>query len=1040
MSEPTTIASAFLRNKYLLALTIVVILVGGFSAMNSLPRLEDPRIVNRNITIITTLQGASAERVETLITEPLERSLQEITSLKDIESTSTAGVSLLSVELKAAITGDKNKDIFSEVRDKVAEVQPLFPAEASDPFIDDKRDPVAFTIITAVRWNSAEAINLTVMNRIAEELANRLRTVPGTELVRLYGNPDEEILVQVDPQSLADLGMSVQSMAGLLSNADTKMPAGTFRGASSNINLEVTGELDSVARIAQVPLIDNGPLGIVRVGDVASVERSWQQPLGEIAIADGERVLFVATRMEGDQRVDKWAPLANGVIEALDEELGSTIALDRIFEQERYTTEQLTNLVNNLVAGAAVVMAVIFVMMGWRLALIVGSALPLVTAVVMFGWQMSGNAIHQMSVFGMIIALGLLIDNAIVVADEIAQYRNRGYSPIASVEKSIKHLFLPLLASTLTTALAFAPILLLPGGAGDFVGSIGSSVIMAVCASFFIAITVIAALAGTFFKPIEGNVSHWWVTGIRPLKIISAYRAVMASALRHPLIAITLATLWPLSGFIAASGLGNEFFPPVDRDMFELQVSLPNDSSVENTLAQALAIEAVIREFDATRHVYWLAGGSFPTVYYNLIMNKDNAAYYAHAIVTADSTYTAKAMIEPLQRELDLRFPAAQIVLRQFGQGPPVTTDIEYRLYGPNMEQLQQLGEQVRLALQSHRDVLHTRVSLPRGEPKLWFKADEDETRLAGLNLTELSNQLQTNLEGAIGGSVIENLERLPVRVRYEDAYRSNIDELGSMQFVSSGNDGWVSMHSLGELELRPAIGGITRFNAQRTNRIQAYTRSGALPLDVTSEVLENLDASGFQMPAGYRLELGGAAEQEGEATGDLLIYAPLLLTFTVAILILLFRSGILALLLGVVAFLSIGLGLFSTWVMGFPISFNTILGMLGLIGLAFNNSIVVIAAIRADSSAAAGDIESIVDAVMSTTRHILSTTMTTIGGFLPLLLFVGGDFWPSLSIVLAGGVGGSMILALVLVPSAYALLYRRDQSQGSKDLAGGLA
>jgi multidrug efflux pump subunit AcrB len=279
-------------------------------------------------------------------------------------------------------------------------------------------------------------------------------------------------------------------------------------------------------------------------------------------------------------------------------------------------------------------------------------------------------------------------------------------------------------------------------------------------------------------------------------------------------------------------------------------------------------------------------------------MNSENSPYYAHAIVKADSAAAAKAMIEPLQASLDMQFPEAQIIIRQFGQGPPLFADIEYRLYGPSMEVLQDLGEQVRLALQSDPAVLHTQASISRGQPKLWFDADEDQAHLAGLSLVDIANQLQTNLEGSIGGSVIENLEQLPVRVRYDDAQRRDLADIASMQFVRPEASGWVSMHALGELSLRPELGGNTRFNARRTNRIKGYTRNGALPIDVTYRVLEQLEAEGLVLPTGYRLELGGAVEQDSEATGNLLTYVPLLMTFTVAILILLFRSGVLAILL----------------------------------------------------------------------------------------------------------------------------------------------
>ena len=1026
---PVRLARLFFRNRQLLILAISIILIGGMSALGSLPRLEDPRITNRNITIITPVPGASAERVETLVTEPLERGMQEISGIKDIESTSTAGVSLVSIELGAEITEGKNKEIFSEVRDKVAEVSTAFPVDAQASLIDDKRDPVAFTLITAVRWESSSEINLNVMNRAAEELANRLRTVGGTELVRIYGAPTEEILVTTDAAELAALGMSVSEVTAQLRLADAKKPAGTFRGNQSNINVEVAGELDSIARIENLTLRSGLNGDGIKLADVADVTRHWREPERELGFVDGARVVYVATRMGSARRVDQWAPEANAVVAAYQAELGEGVVLDNIFEQERYTTGLLNSLTSNLVAGAGVVIGVIFVMMGWRLALVVGSVLPLVTAMVLFSLQLSGNTIHQMSIFGMIIAIGLLIDNAIVVADEIMQHRSRGATAQQAVQRAIGHLFVPLLASTLTTVLAFAPILLLPGSAGDFVGSIGSTVITAVICSFFVSITIIAALAGLFAQPVSStSTSHWWTVGVRPQKLAATYRRLLGSALRNPIAAILIAVFWPLCGFIAATELGNQFFPPVDRDMFQIQVTLPSDSSIENTRREVEAIEERIREFEATDHVYWLVGGSFPTVYYNLIMNKDDSAYYANAIVTASSDASAKAMIAPLQKALDAEFSNAQIVIRQFGQGPPVTVDVEYRLYGPSIETLQDIGETIRLALQSDPDVITTRVSMPRGEPKLWFDADEEEVKRAGLNLVDVANQLQAGLEGSIGGTVLENLEQLPVRVRYSSAVRGDIESISSMQVVAprtagSGTPSWVSLHSLGEMKLEPVLGGITRFNAQRTNRVQAYTQNESLPLDVTARVLEKLDREGFVLPAGYRLELGGAAEQEGESTGDLAAFIPLLITLSAATLVLLFRSGTLALLLGTVAVLSIGLGLFATWTMGFPISFNSFLGILGLIGLAFNNSIVVLAAIRADELARAGNREAIVEAIMGSTRHILSTTLTTIGGFLPLLIFVGGDFWPSLSIVLVGGIGGSMILALLMVPAVYSML-----------------
>jgi len=1041
-----SLATLFFRNRYLLTLSIVVILVGGLSSFLTLPRLEDPRIVNRAPIVITPVPGASAERVETLVTEVLEEALQEIVAIKDIESTSRAGVSILGMELEPSVDSDTNKEIFAEIRDKIGEVTPLLPPEARDPIVDDKRDPVAFTLIVALTWTAGGEPHLGILNRLAETLADEMRQVPGTELVRIYGAPEEEITVTLDPGELAELGLSAAQLSGLVAASDAKGPAGVLRGARSNVLLEVSGELDSLERIARIPVAGESSDGsVLRLGDVAAVERGWRDPPEEIGLVDGRRSVLVAVRMEAERRVDLWAEDAEVVLAEFKAGAGTGIAVEPIFEQERYTTERLTELGENLFFGALVVIAVIFLMMGWRMALVVGFALPLVVSAVMFSWQATGSAIHQMSVFGMIIALGLLIDNAIVVADEISRHRTQGRAPLEAVDKAVRHLFFPLLASTTTTVLAFSPILLLPGGAGDFVGSIGSSVITAIAASFAIALTITAALAGLFAKPSTDGSHRFWRDGLGGPRLSQRYRRFLTAGIRHPVAALLVALFLPFAGFLAARSLGNEFFPPVDRDMFHVQLWLPTDSAIENTRAVVEELEAVIRGDEEVERVHWLVGGSFPTVYYNLVMGQDDSPHYAQGIVKTASAEATGRLVDELQGTLDRRFPGAQIVARPFGQGPPVVADVEYRLYGPDLEQLQVLGERYRRALQAHPEVLHTQITMPRGKPKLWLDADEDEARLAGFSFTSLAGQLQTSLEGRLGGSVLENLEQMPVRVRFTDDQRSDLSEIASLPLARSGGGDWISLQALGELEMRPVLGGLTRFNGERTNIVKGYTRDEALPIEVTGEVLAELEAGGFELPPGYRLELGGALEQDSEAKANLAIYAPVLVVLAVATLILAFGSVRMAILLGSVAILSVGLGLLSTWTMGFPISFNTILGTLGLIGVALNDSIVVLASIRSNPAAKGGDCAAIVEEVAGSTRHVLSTTLTTMGGFLPLLIFVGGDFWPSLAIVLVGGIAGASILALVLVPSAYVLLLRPrercdDVAAPGMALSGGAA
>ena len=1020
----------FFVNTHLLVLTIVVILVAGVSSYVNLPRLEDPRIVQRNPLLLTSYPGASADRVETLVTEPLEEALQEIPEIKNFHSTSSSGMSVISIELQDQVTSDTNQEIFAEIRDEISEKEKELPAGAQAPVMDDKRQPVAYTLIVALRWAKDTEARLDIQNRLAEELADRLRGVKGTELVRLFGEPAEEIRIQLEAERLAMSGLRADEIAGLLSAADSKEPAGVLRTGEQSLSMEVAGEFETLERIRNVPLVQENGTALLTVQDVAQVSRGWRTPPQEIGLVKQARSIFVAARMGKGEQVDRWSKDAKAVVAQMSQQVSGGIEMEIIFDQSQYTTERLNTLFSNLLAGAGVVMAVIFFQMGWRFALILGTALPLVVSLVLFAILMTGNSLHQMSIFGMIIALGLLIDNAIVVTDEISKKLNAGRGRLEAIQETVSHLFTPLLASMLTTVFAFAPILLLPGNAGDFVGSIGQSVVFAILFSFLIAMTVIASLAGRFGASTGSQRHHWFRDGIYSPALFSLYQKTLRGLLRRPGAAVMLACFLPASGFLLAQSLGDSFFPPVDRDMFELKLWMPTGTSIEETARRIRAVEDLILAQPEAEAVYWMAGGSFPSVFYNLVMNQDNSPHYAHGIIKTESSAATERMLAPLQRLLDDRFADSQLVLREFGQGPPVFADIEFRLFGPSVAELQNLGERLRLHLQSHPDVLHTQTSIPRGEPKLVVHANEEELKYSGLTLQDVSRQLGARMEGVTGGSVLENQQQMPLRVQLPDAERGDLEEVQSFPLRAGVGNRWIPLGAVSQLRFQPELGGLSRYNGERCNIIEGYTRSGALAIRVTQAVLDEARASGFDLPPGYRIEIGGESEQDAEATNNLALYAPMLLTMTVAILILSFRSVTIALLLVSVASLSVGLGLLSTWMISFPLSFNTILGTLGLIGVALNDSIVVIAAIRADARARMGELEAIVEQVLGCTRHILSTTFTTIGGFLPLLLFVGGDFWPSLAIVLVGGIAGASFLALVYVPSVYRLLSKMGLRQ----------
>lgn len=1046
--DGTGLSTLFLRNRHLLWLSIVIILVGGLSAALTTARLEDPRITNRNLLIVTQFPGASATRVESLVTDVLEIALDEIAAIKEITSTSRSGVSIIAVEFDQSVSEADNDAIFAEVRDKIGAAEVLLPPGASAPVVDDKRDPVAFTVVYGVTWNHASPPQPGVLGRLAQDLADRLRRIPGTELVRVYGSPSEEIAVTPQPTELAEAGLSGSDLAHLIASADAKRPSGVIQGERRSLAVEVVGALDSTRRIGDIPIRESASGSVLRIGDIASVTRGWATPETEIGIVDGRRSVLVAARVKPSVIIDTWAARASETVEAFEAGRGGSAAdgpgggpvrVDRVFEQAPYTTERLSELGVNLLAGAGVIVLAVLIIMGLRPALVVAVALPLSVAVVAFGGNAVGIQIHQMSVFGLILALGLLIDNAIVVTDEVLSRRSNGDSPSEALQHACSLLFLPLLASTLTTVLAFAPITLLPGGPGDFVGSIGVTVILAIVASFVVSLTIVATLAAIHTRPTTpGQRRSVLRDGFAPAWMTRTYRRSLALLYAFPAAAIMIAITPPLAGFAIAPTLGNQFFPPVDRNMFEVRVWMPSGTPAESTIVVAERIESSLRQLSGVpgvpgvsgvtgvTGVSWIIGGSHPTVFYNLVMDQDRSPNYAHAIVSTTSPAETKRLVLQAERRLPELHPEAQIAVRTFAQGPPVSADVEFRITGNSVPILQALGERLRTALQDDPDVLLTQATVLRGEPKIFFDVDEDAARLAGLTLAEVAAQMEAATSGSIGGSVLEDLEELPVRVRYPDGDRRSIAGIHALLFTSPSTDRWIPAHALGSVDLRPEAGAIARFDGERANTIKAYTRNGALPIDVSDRVMRKLDAEGFVLPPGYVISAGGATEQDAEARRDLLGLVPVIGTLGAATLILVFRSVTIALMLGIVAVCSLGLALLSTWAIGFPVSFNTLLGTLGLIGVALNDSIVVIASIRAHPTARYGDRDGMVEAIAGCTRHVIATTATTVGGFIPLLLFVGGDFWPSLAVVLVGGIVGASIVALLMIPGLYILLFRR--------------
>lgn len=1019
-----------------LVLLIALIIVGGIAALLTMPQTEDPRVINRAATILTPLPGASAELVERLVTQPIEEKLRTIADIDRIQSTSRTGLSSITVVLNETIK--KPAEPFSRVRDAVDDARSELPVNASSSqFIEDRNED-AYTVITALIWDASSEPNLLILKRTAEALEAKLRNFPGAEYVGVHGASPEEIAVTLPNDIAQSLGLSERQIATSIASADVKGAAGQFFGDSAQYTLEVEGELDTLDRLRRIPLQTSSTGAIVKLGDIADIERSVRDPLSELALVDGRPAIIVGARMETGRRVGNWAEALVTELEAFEKTISGGIEQKIIFNQAEYANDRFQSLIINLLLGISLVVIILFFTLGPRSALIVTFAIPLTTLMALTFMNFFGIPIHQMSITGLIVALGLLVDSAIVVCDAVTRKLSAGLSPREAVSQSVQRLWLPLLSSTLTTVLAFLPISLLPGGAGEFVGAIANSVIIALICSYLLAMTVIAGLAGRFFDWRRKNEKPSQGISARP--IANAFGKCLALSLQFPKLSILLALVLPLLGFYGVGTLPTQFFPEADRNQFHVEIRLSPQSSLQATKAIAERADQILEADERITNAEWVVGNSIPSFYYNLLMNQDGAKDYAEAMVTANQLEGLDELQNEMQKTLSEALPNAQVLVRSLEQGPPTTAPFELRIFGDDLKQLQRLGEQARGILAQISDVTVSFATIAGGEPKLWLSADEDDALQAGLTLAQVADSLSAKLQGAQGGSIVEGEEQINVVVRLDEKSRRDISEIESLSVTnqSIGNSGIQTatglaatpIAGLGSLKLRPSATSITRYNGERVNTVTGFIKSNAIPSTVVDAFNQKSQEQGFVMPPGYRLELGGDAEARSDAIGNLLASVGLIVVAAISVVVLSFNSFRLSLIVFMVVPLSMGLGMLSLTVFQFPFGFQPIVALMGLMGVAINAAIIILSGLKNSDSALSGDTSAIHQGVMETSRHITSTTLTTFMGFLPLILS-GGGFWPPFATAIAGGVLLSTVVSFFFVPQMFLLLSRQSTKLG---------
>ncbi len=1009
------------KSRYL-SLIIVVIVAVSINAFQQLGRQEDPTMMNFVATVTTLFPGATPDRVEALVTRPLEEELKQIPQISEVISISNANISSINIRLSDYLTNEEMEVVWGEIRDALNDASLQFPEGAGNPMFDDDR-LIAYTTIVAMSAKDGEDIPMGVLTRAAENFADFARNYSGTSLVDIYGEALEEVLVAVDQTQLLLRGLTLGQVIDAVGKADSKRPAGQTQGEGNNLLVELQGQFDGAAELGQIVLQTSEQGSVTRLSDVATIEKIERKPASGYVLTDGRRGILVGVAMKSGLQVDRWTQDFEQAIWDYQATLAPELKFEISYNQGTYSEERLASVFSNLAIGISLVIAVLFLTLGWRAAIVVSVILPLCALTSLTIMQMIGMPLHQMSITGLIVALGLLVDGSIVMTDEVRKRLQTGASRRQAIELSVNRMFVPLLSSTVTTVLTFLPLALLPGPAGSFMGSIATSVIIMLVISLALALAITPVLAARILP--DGDSTGFMQQGLTIKWISDSLAGSLDAALAYPKTAIICALMLPAVGILAFPTLTAQFFPGTDRDQLYIQVKLPNGRSIDETLATAKAMDTFVRQHPQVRRIDWTIGESAPAFYYNMYRKMDGVATWAEALVLTHDAKQTDAAIRDLQTQLDHAFPHARSVVRGIDQGPPVAAPLEVEIYGPDLATLREYGNLFRERMARIPAVTHTNASILGAAPKVEIRVDEEALKYTGFDVASLASNVGAALSGTKRGEILEGTQRLPIRIRLATDHWTGSDALTQLQAPSSANtttENYIPISAVGDFELVPSYSPISRKDGERLNTVQGFLVRGILPEEALKDLQADLVADPIQLPPGYRIKFGGDADERAEVAGYIMAPLGLIMALLLATMLLTFNSWRLTAVGLLVCLCAMTLSLLAIEIFGYPFGLQALIGVIGSIGVSINAAIIIITALQLSPEAARGEVGSMRDVVMDSSRHIVSTTITTFGGFLPLIL-EGGQFWPPFAMAIAGGVLLSTLISFFLVPPAFLLV-----------------
>ena len=1007
--------------------TIVVLLVVGLLGLagyRTMPRDSMPPYTIRVASVVTSFPGAGPERVEALITSKIEEVTQELPELKTVASESRTGLSVVSVELKQEVPPDELQAVWDRLRRKIETIRSDLPEDIYGPDVKDDGIGVVYGIVIGL---TGDGFTFAELETYAKDLRDDLIKLPDAAEVRISGIQEERIYLQFNDARLAELGLSAQKIKNSIASTNIVFSGGEVSLEDERLVLEPTGsyaDLDDLGRT----LIAVGKDGSVYLGDVTRIVRAYETPQQRLVKINGQPGLSLSVALSEGANIIKLGKEIDQLVALHQARLPLGITLNRVASQDFEVEKSVANFTNNLLQSVTIVLLSMLIFLGLRTGLVVASLIPMTIVATLFIMGLLDLGLNQVSLAALIMALGMLVDNAIVVSEAIVVKMEEGADAKEAAIESARELAVPLLVSSLTTSAAFLSFFLAASIMGEMMGPLFSVISIALLSSWLLSLTMVALLAVFFIRVKRQTSQAEKSTFIDRLN--GQYKGLLRKALDRPYSFMgIIAGLFVLSLF-GFGFLPFIFFPDSERNLLTVNLNLPLGTKIETTTAQVERLESYIadsllvnarRQRGVTDWATFVSEG--PPSYDQGYQSGEANSGYAHILLNTSSGDENQWVIDRLDDFCFRSFPDAEIrVSRLAGGGGG--SDVAVRITGPDPNELFGLADRIKQKLNEISTAQNIGDDWGPKIKKVVVDIDQSRTQNAGLTNQDIALSLQTALTGFNTGAFREGDQSLPIVLRNENSQDVDVRQLESINIYAQGSGKNVPLGQVAQIVPQWQLAKIKRRDLYRTLTVTCDAKSGFTAQDITDEFIPWLEKDSKSWQQGYRYELGGESEQSSEAMNAVVAKLPLSGFIILALLIVQFnsfRKTFIVLstiplgLIGVIA----GLLVFRSF-----FGFFAFLGLISLAGIVINNAIVLIDRIQIElNQSGRASIEAIVAAAQQRFRPILLTTCTTTLGLIPLYLG-GGLMWEPMAVAIMVGLLFATVITLLFVPVLYKILF----------------